>query len=564
MQLNSLRSELRRLERINAELRYDLSTIENGVNNANNRLENYNAQVRNVLDSCNNVMISSHNTVLAAIEMQAEIDRMYKRFKNVELAHKKIRICNNKKYYDFANYRTVRKIVQGIMDNLDVRMVSDKTITKSVEVQHLQTPDYWLTCVLISVMAWRNDDKPLADRAMAMAVKLDKKNAAIFYMLFNIRMGREEAALKWFYTYQECELLGSDQRTFLMLFSLVAKTLSDSVDERTKNEVSNFIGQVIKANMMSSGYSEEGIVSRIRHYLNRMQPADQLEYTMLQKSCKAFREMQDVMMRAKNNINILEFIIKTVNVPEEEKNTFIKGFIDELILSPNTAEKDVYDEIEYNELVIKLFGDVDAAKEQYDALQTKKKNELNLIAEMIDWIFERDNQEVNGQIRLNMFTLTKALQVKAVEAHRADYKSRMKVTSEVTLGDYSTTVNFKREDEELSKISAFYTDIKNRAASSIKSWPAFVGFGLGAAAAVGAFFVGLPLLIVTAGGAIYGAGLLLSNRSKKKQLEQRCRENINSMSANMKKLFGEFRAYEKELAEYDAYYERIESELEKV
>ena len=138
------------------------------------------------------------------------------------------------------------------MDNLDVQMVSDKTITKSVE---FSTCRHRITgsLVLISVMAWRNNDKELADRAMARAINLDKKNSAIFYMLFNLRMGRDEAALKWFYTYQECELKGSDQRTFLMLFSLVSKTLSDTVDENTKNEVFSFIKKVIDANMKASG-----------------------------------------------------------------------------------------------------------------------------------------------------------------------------------------------------------------------------------------------------------------------------------------------------------------------
>lgn len=104
--------------------------------------------IRNALDNCNGSMHSSHQRVVDAIALQGEIERLYVRFKNVELANKKIRAANNKKYYDFANYRTVRKIVQGIMDNLDVQMVSDQAITKSVEVQHLQSPDYWLTCVL--------------------------------------------------------------------------------------------------------------------------------------------------------------------------------------------------------------------------------------------------------------------------------------------------------------------------------------------------------------------------------------------------------------------------------
>ena len=564
MELNSLENKLRRLEEYNAELRYDLSTIANGVSNANNRLENYNAEVRGVLDSCNNVMISSHNTVLAAIELQAEIDKMYARFKNVELAHKKIRACNNKKYYDFANYRTVRKIVQGMMDNLDVNMVSDGVITKSIEVQHLQIPDYWLTCVLISIMAWRNDDRALADRAMAKAVRLEKKDSAIFYMLFNLRMGREEAALKWFYTYQECELKGSDQRNFLMLFSLISKTLADTVDEHTKDEIFTFIKKVIEANMRSSGYSEDAIIEQIRGYFNRMEPADQLKYSLLRKCCSEFAQMTDVMMKAKNNINILEFILRTVNVPEEEKNTFIKGFIDEVIARPNAHEKDVYDEIERNEMIIRYGGDTEAAAESYSALCKKKANELNLIAEMVDWIYERDSQDVNGQVRLSMFTLTKLLQAKAAECHAENYRRMVKYTYPITLGEYSTNADFKNEEGELEKINAFYTERKNAELKQIKSWPAFVGFGLGVAAAVGSFFAGFWLLIVTAGCAIYGAGTLLSNRSKKKHIEQRCRESIKATGAQMKKLFGEFREYRAEFEEYDAYYDRIENELNKI
>lgn len=147
--LNQLESQLRQAERVNAELRGELSTVERGVSRAHKDLEDYNDKIRGTLDSCNGTMTSSHQRVIDAIEVQGEIERMYVRFKQMELANKKIRAANNKKYYDFANYRTVRKIVQGIMDNLDVNMVSDKTITKSVEVQHLQTPDYWLTCVLI-------------------------------------------------------------------------------------------------------------------------------------------------------------------------------------------------------------------------------------------------------------------------------------------------------------------------------------------------------------------------------------------------------------------------------
>lgn len=563
-QLNSLEGELRQAQRINSELKGELSTVANGVSHAHSELEGYNDKIRSTLDNCNGTMNASHQRVIDAVALQGDIEKLYVKFKNVELANKKIRAANNKKYYDFANYRTVRKIVQGIMDNLDVQMVSDKTITKSVEVQHLQTPDYWLTCVLISVMAWRNDDRELAERAMTRAINLDKKNSSIFYMLFNLRMSREEAALKWFNTYQECELKGSDQRTFLMLFSLVSKTIADNVDERTKNEVSSFIQKVINANMKASGYNEDEIIARIKGYFERMQPADQLEYTFLRKYCGEFDQLTSIMMQAKNNINILEFILRTVNVSAEEKNTFLKNYIDELILSPNQVEKDVYDEIAYNELVIRLEGEVETAKAQFSDEQVKKANELNLVAEMIDWIYEKDSQYVNGQIKLSMFSLTKMLQEKAVASHTESYRAAKKANYQITVGEYSTIVNFKREDEEYQKVNSLYEQKKDEAVSQIKDWTAYIGFGVGAAAAIGSFFVGFWLLIVTLGGLGYGIYTILTHKSQKKQLEQTCAENIKAVSDILQKLFEEFKQYQKELDEYDSYYEKISNEFSKL
>lgn len=563
-QLNSLEGELRQAQRINSELKGELSTVANGVSHAHSELEGYNDKIRSTLDNCNGTMNASHQRVIDAVALQGDIEKLYVKFKNVELANKKIRAANNKKYYDFANYRTVRKIVQGIMDNLDVQMVSDKTITKSVEVQHLQTPDYWLTCVLISVMAWRNDDRELAERAMTRAINLDKKNSSIFYMLFNLRMSREEAALKWFNTYQECELKGSDQRTFLMLFSLVSKTIADNVDERTKNEVSSFIQKVINANMKASGYNEDEIIARIKGYFERMQPADQLEYTFLRKYCGEFDQLTSIMMQAKNNINILEFILRTVNVSAEEKNTFLKNYIDELILSPNQVEKDVYDEIAYNELVIRLEGEVETAKAQFSDEQVKKANELNLVAEMIDWIYEKDSQYVNGQIKLSMFSLTKMLQEKAVASHTESYRAAKKANYQITVGEYSTIVNFKREDEEYQKVNSLYEQKKDEAVSQIKDWTAYIGFGVGAAAAIGSFFVDFWLLIVTLGGLGYGIYTILTHKSQKKQLEQTCAENIKAVSDILQKLFEEFKQYQKELDEYDSYYEKISNEFSKI
>ena len=571
MSLYSLRSEVNRLESIlhqeeavNRELRNELATVSNGVNQAHNTLENFNQNIQNTLHNSDSMMQSSHQKVIDSISLQGEIEKLYVRFKNIELANKKIREANNRKYYDFSNYRTVRKIVQGIMDNLDVNMVSDKTIAKSVEIQHLQVPDFWITCVLISIVGWKNDDKELADRAMARAISLDKKHSAIFYMLFNLRLEREAAALKWFITYQECEQKGSDQRTFLMLFSLISKTISKTVDENTRSQISAYINSIIISTAQMEGFSEEQIVTKISYYYSRFQSSEQLEYASLRKFCGTFNDFVVNMLRAKNNINILEFILKIVNVPIEQKNEFLKGYIDELIAAPNQVEESVYHEIAYNELVIKLEGDVDTAKAKFETEQQRAKDNINLISEMVDWIFERDNQDINGQIRLNLFVLTKDFQEKAIREYTENYRNRKTTVAPITINDYATNVDFKNESEEVRKIETHYSDLNNKALSEIKDWKAYLGFGAAGLALVGSFFIGLWLLALTTVGIGYGVFVLISNKSQRNQLELICKDNIRVVTDILLNLILEFKLYQTQFDEYDSYHDRIMDELNKI
>jgi hypothetical protein len=563
-QVNQLERELNQIRAVNAALHSEIVTITNGVSQADNQLRDYNSFIQGTLENCNEIMGSSSDRVIRAYELQFEIEKLYLRFKNIELANKKIRACNNKRYYEFSNYRTVRKIVQGLMDNLDVNMVSDQAITKSIEVQHLQVPDYWLTCVLISIMAWKNDDRELAERAMERAVRLDKKNSSIFYMIFNLRLSRDEAALKWFSTYQQCDLKGSDQRTFLMLFSLVSKTINDKVDEETSTEIFDFIKRVIMNNATDGVYSEESAIAVIRSYLNSMKSNESLEYSLLKKCCSEYNSLADTMMSAKKNANILEFILRTINVTVEQKNEYLKTYIDGLISTPNQAEKDVYEEIAYNEMIIDFQGDIEAAKIQYDAHSKKEADDLNLIAEMIEWIYERENQDINGQIKLNMFTLTKDLFEKAVKGHVEDYRNRSKNNLKVQINDYSTQVDFKDESKEKQKLNAYYTERRDNDLAKIKDWKAYIGFGAAAAAAIGAFFVGYWMFVLTVVGAGYGAFILFTNKSSRKQLEFYCQDSIRSSSEILHKLFSEYEQFIEEYTEYDELYDRIMDEINNI
>lgn len=564
-EISQLQARLAQEQARNRELRGMLMELGSGVSSAQREMSNYESKVQQMLSESNNRIRSSHENIIRAHELQLEIDKLYVRFKNMELANKKIRECNNKKYYDFADYTTIRKIVQGMLDNLNVHMISDAIIYKSIEKEHLKTPDYWLTSVLLSIMAWKNDDKALAERAIEISIALDKKNSAIFYMLFNIRMGREEAALKWFMLYQECELKGSDQETFLMLFSLLSKTINDNVEDKIKFEIIDFINRVIALNAQAEGYDEQKLLDEIEHYLKRMKEDDKLETKMLKRCLVDYADMADIVISAENNINILQFVLDVSNVSELEKNTYLEQFINDEIAKPNDAEVSVYDEIEYNELVISCNGDMEQTEQIYTARQEKKQKDLNLIAEMIDWIYRRKSDaEVNGQVRKNMFTLTEGLQRKGIDQYVQRYRNRVKDTHPAVLGDYSTEIDFNNRSGESQKISHHYEAERDSQLSQIKLIVAIIG-AIICAAGVGVtiYMMSPACLIISAAGAAMIAYNIISNNMQRKHIHETCELNIKNKNEMMDILFAEYQIYKNTLSENDSYYDKIIEALDK-
>ncbi|MCM1119263.1 MAG: hypothetical protein NC543_07885 [bacterium] len=563
-EVSRLQSRLRDIENENRKLRSEINATVRSVNEAERNLSDYNQQVRNALESANGSIKSSIDHALSAYELQGQIDQLYTRFKSVELANKKIRTLNNKKYYDFNNYRTVRKIVQGLMDNLDLSLVSDQVIYKSIERQHLQTPDFWLTPVLISIMAWKNDDKQLADRAMETACRLDMKNSSIFYMIFNMRMERDEAAVKWFLEYQKCSLKGSDENTFLMLFSLISRTLSDNVDEETSRMISDYIHRIIVECAEQAGYSESDVIGIIQGKMLALLKAMPQELPALAKYCSDYGTIATMLNLAGNNYNILEFILRVVNVPVAERNTYLKEYLNELLAKPNEVEIETYDEIEYNELVIRLSGDVEQARELYDREQLRRRSDFNIISSMVQWIYDFGNDDVNGQMRLNMFTLIKTLQEKAAEAYFAKYRSMYREVHPVQILDYQTDVDFTQEAGELGKAESFYQDQQKQELSAVKNTMAFVAFGLGIACGVAAPFVHLALFAGLGIGAAVGIGILISNRYKRRNIMLRIQKQKENVLEILRRLFADFAKLRAIYQEYDGISARIMEEYAKL
>ncbi len=550
---------------INNQLRSELNAIATGISNTNDKWNRLCDNISNTLNNGAQRVNAAQNNMNAAYDMQGEIDRLYVLFKNIEQANKKIRECNNKKIYDFANYSAVRKIVAAMLDNLEVSLVSDETITRVVEIKHLQLPDYWLTCALLSIMAWRNDDQALAKQALECACKLDKKDTAVFFLAFNLRIGRENAALKWFEYYQSCDLTGEDDRTFLLLFSIVNRAVNENCSDEVISKINAFLRRVMEEDMQRNGYSEADMINKIFHYLSRFIPNETIGYTVLMKYCKERDYLTSQMMLAKANVNILDFILKTVHITDDQRRDYLNSFIESVVKKPNSVELEVEDEICYNELIIKKQGNIEAAEQEFEQIKVHRENDFDIVMEMIDWIY-RPNQEedINPMVRANMFAVTKDLNQKSVNAHVNAYRKRFKTNFDIQINDYTTNANLSNLAGETGKLKEFSESKKAGLLGTVKNWPSFLGFGAAVLGIVGGIALTPALLVFTAAGAAFGAFYLLHCKSKRTRITRDCDNEYQLNEGILNGMVNDFNAYRQEYNGYDAYAKKIEEEFNKI
>lgn len=99
---------------------------------------------------------------------------------------------------DFGAHKTVREHMLGILQAVDLALISESTISKCTEELMISAPNYWLAPCLIALAAWISNNQSLAQRAIAEGVKRDKEKACLLFALITrrVNVGRIKAGKK--------------------------------------------------------------------------------------------------------------------------------------------------------------------------------------------------------------------------------------------------------------------------------------------------------------------------------------------------------------------------------
>ncbi|HEX2206390.1 MAG TPA: hypothetical protein VHG93_01805 [Longimicrobium sp.] len=122
----------------------------------------------------------------------------------------------------FGFYAEVRRRATGIAQALDAGVVTHQSVQDATEEMMISAPGYWLAPALVALAGWIRDERPLAEKALAEAVRRDEYKTSLYFALVLRRYDRRGAAAAWlgrFYAHQDPTAL---DREFVVLLDAVA------------------------------------------------------------------------------------------------------------------------------------------------------------------------------------------------------------------------------------------------------------------------------------------------------------------------------------------------------
>ena len=582
--IRKLNGEIAKVQNQIADVQYDIDTLGDACSNSDSKM--FATQTRTITSFNNdsNVLKDSNNLIGNVITTQMQIREMYFIFKDVETANKRIRELTDKLYFEFKNQRQVRKIVRALLDNLDLNIISEERLYKSIERSHLQTPDFYLTYILLAIMYWKNNNREKCNQCIEEALKLNEESTVLFMLLFNIKIERYDTALSWFKCYEGLNHLGKENYTHLMLISSIPCKLNDQ-DNSKYNELSIEILKYIKEKIEEGEKNVDSYVNVIKNFYEKMDEEETLEYKNFRKYVKDYQSMANALSKAKNNTDILEYLTKLSQVLKREKNLILDNYIENLINTLSDDEQVIQDEIDYNDEIINsitiikngesLINSTDykkLAKEKVQARINHDKSALNLSQEVFNWAFVKPDKDENTLTKWNLFVLNGDYAKKAYQEYKNMYHAMLNPVHQVAIYDFSFETDFKDKERDLKTMNKFVDNKKTFLLKSCKMTNFILCIIFAVLCLVGMIVsfatkntgLGIIAAIATVFLVVLGVLSFLNTKKKRKNTDEDCENLRIKLNQNIEDLYHEKGLYDALYVEADKVSIDIEEFLNKV
>ena len=339
--------------------RADLSLIERSLSNLAGSIDYVNNRVDQVDDNVKivyNEVEKLANEFREYVEMQSLANRKAEAKMNLSAIRDKLKD-------NFGHYDVVRRTATGILQANDLAIVKSSMLSHVTEKQMIETPNYWLTPCLVALAAWINDDKALAERALAEGIKRNDEKTSLFFGLICRRIGRENSSLKWFARYLEAQDEEKLDRKAVIVLDAFASGLLG-------NDTENFVYQQIQEWMSNleakPGFTERQLDNWKNAINSKRVPLKSGLYPYLEKYSNTWNNLQDVLEGANLNNDLYEYFRGVFEQKEETKKLKVEldKILDSLVTEFDEEELPLKREEQFEELVVRYNGSESKAHAQ--------------------------------------------------------------------------------------------------------------------------------------------------------------------------------------------------------
>lgn len=367
------KSDINDLEnKINA-LSQQTATINNRIDNMNSSIQQVGGQLQQLVDRFEEMM--SEQKKSSALQQAA-----------TELVRVRQELENN-----FGNYKVVRETMLGVLQATDLALVKKTTISRVSEELMLSTPKYWLAPCLVAVSAWIGNDRDLAERAIAEAVKRDEERTALTMALVCRRNNKVQTCYEWLSIYFAKQNASDfSEGTFTYLDAYVNGVFGPDDKHVCDDYINKWINEIRGASSVFEKEQEDMWKGYCEKFSNRVNQV----YPDLSDTVQEYNRIDAYVGR----INSVDTIVNNFNTitnayvdQERLKATIDKNLIT-LVSRYDVEEEPLRKEEEYLKTVKAFEGDKEAAKRDIaEKEKLRKVKALNLVEQMSKVVVSDDD-----------------------------------------------------------------------------------------------------------------------------------------------------------------------------
>jgi hypothetical protein len=468
----------------------DLSFIENSLRTIRSDIETVSNQVESVGQEVVNT-----RSELARLE-RAFLDFVAADAKAKEVALAETRLVKIRQELEtkFGYYAEVRRHATGILQAADVSIVRQETVNTATESLMLSAPRYWLAPALVALAAWLADNKPLAEKALAEAIRRDDEKTSLFFALITRRTARPAACSTWLDRYfgmQDPTRL--DRQSVVLVDALASGVFGLEVRTQCAKRIDGWIDELSqRAGFLDEQRKQwnEGLRSKIPTTNNAAR------YTYLSQYSPTWTSMNETLNGAAMQAVVRDHfkaIFEGAIPPSPNLMAAVDNLLDKLVQNFDDEELPLRRDERLCQLIIEEAGDRSAAKSRYD-LESKTLDEMVSFTQLLtNAAMHPEQSHASRSTQRFAIALSRSWIKDAHQDLSASIRTAVPIRVDLTIEDWQgTTQNGENEKDMVTSLGAHIDRRRDEALAKIKlgfqHWGALViGVGLIFSAISGGF-----------------------------------------------------------------------------